>query len=89
MFYIMLRGYSEFFVLVGEVIKESIHDYLNYKRAQITLWKYHKKDNFCTACGILNEKELEALVVISDYEEIQKNKKKMIARLRNSKKTAL
>lgn len=84
----MSRIYSEFFVLVGEIIRDAIYDYVNYKRAQITLWKYHKKDNFCTACGIVNEHELEAMVIISEHEEIQRNRKETKLRIKNSKKTA-
>jgi predicted transcriptional regulator len=80
---------AEFADLTIEVIKNSIEDYVNYKRAQRVLQKYHHKDNFCTACGIMNERELEAMSVISDYEEIQKNKREMKSRIKNSKKTAL
>jgi len=84
----MLREYSELLFLTRDVIRSAIRDYIDYKKAQIVLWKYHKKDNFCTACGIVNEHELEALVIVSEHEKIQKNKRDMIIRLKNSKKTA-
>jgi hypothetical protein len=84
----MSREYSEFLLLAGEVIRGTIEDYLNYKKSQIVLYKYHKKDNFCTACGTVNKRELEAIITISEHEEIRRNKQEMVVRFKNSKKTA-
>ena len=84
----MLREYSEFLFLAREVIRETIQDYFNYKKAQIVLWKYDRKANSCTSCGIVNKRELEAIMTVSEHEEIQRNKKNMIIRLKKSKKTA-
>jgi len=84
----MFRGYSEFFALTGEVIREAIYDYIDYKRAQITLWKYQKKLVSCTSCGIANQNELEAIATVSEHEEILRNKRAMKIRIKNSKKTA-
>jgi len=84
----MFRGYSEFFVLSGEIIRDTIQDYINYKKAQTVLWKYQHKDNFCTVCGVLNQHELEALSILAEHEKILKNKRSMKIRIKNSKKTA-
>jgi hypothetical protein len=84
----MFKSYSEFLFLARDVIKDAINDYIDYQKAQIILWKYGKKDNFCTACGIVNQHELEALLTVSEHEQILRNKKEMKTRLKNSKKTA-
>lgn len=85
----MFKAYSEFFNLVKDFVKDAVLDYVNYKKAQRVLWKYDKRDNFCTASGIMNECELEALLIVSEHERIQKNRIETKFRIRNSKKTAL
>jgi hypothetical protein len=79
-----LNIYSEYLCLAGEVIGEVICDYLNYRKAQIRLWRYYHQSNF-SAPG---KKTLGALSVVLEHEQIQGNKKAMISRIKNSKKTA-
>jgi len=84
----MSRKYFEILSLTGEIIRDTIKDYLNYKKAQRVLWEYHKKLISGTSCGIANQHELEAIVIVSEYEKIQDNKREMKIRIKNSKKTA-
>jgi hypothetical protein len=84
----MVKSYLDPYILIWDFIKDSIQDYISYKKAQITLWEYRKKVISCTSCGIANKQELEALVIVFDHEEIQKNKREMRFRVINSKKTA-
>lgn len=59
----------------NQTIWYRIKDYINYKKAQIEDWRYHHKDNYCTACGIADKKTLDAIMFISEFENRKKSKK--------------
>jgi hypothetical protein len=67
----------EYGEIAFEMLKEGIRDYINYKKAQITEWKYYR-NKFCGIVNLAGEKTLEARMVIFEF---QKRKRELKSRL--------
>lgn len=76
----MLWGYLiEFGQLIEEVISDSLKGYINYKKAQRIEGRY-QHNKFCGVVGIADEKTLEAMATISDFQNKKRELKNRLGK---------